>query len=84
MWGHSFEFENRHNWDHLENLCQKLSGHDDVWYATNIEIYNYVNAYNSLIFSADETIVYNPTHFTIWFDIDGKLYSIKPAETLLL
>lgn len=84
LWGHSYEFENDNNWDRIEQICSKVSEKDDVWYATNIEIYNYVNAYNSLIFSADETIVYNPTHFTIWFDIDGKLYSIKPAETLLL
>ena len=82
MWGHSFEFECRHNWDHLENLCQKLSGHDDVWYATNIEIYDYVQAYNSLVYSADGTRVYNPTLYTIWFDVDKTPYTIKPGETL--
>ena len=84
MWGHSFEFECRKNWDHLENLCQKLSGHDDIWYATNIEIYDYVTAYNSLEYSADGTTVYNPTLFTIWFDIDKALYSIKPGETITI
>ena len=82
MWGHSFEFEGKQNWDHLEKLCQRLSGHNDVWYATNIEIYDYVKSYNSLIYSADGTTVYNPTLFTIWFDIDRKLYSIKPGETI--
>jgi len=82
MWGHSFEFEGKQNWDHLEKLCQKLSGHNDVWYATNIEIHDYVKAYDSLIYSADGTTVYNPTLFTIWFDIDRTLYSIKPGETI--
>ena len=82
MWGHSFEFEGRQNWDHLEALCQRLGGHDDIWYATNIEIYDYVQAYNSLRYSADGTIVYNPTLITVWFDVDKTLYCIKPGETI--
>lgn len=84
MWGHSFEFENKQNWDHLEKICQKLGGKDDVWYATNIDIYDYVQAYNSLRYSADGTIVYNPTLFDIWFDVDGTLYRIQSGETIRL
>ncbi len=81
-WGHSSEFESKNNWEHLEEICQGLSGKDDVWYATNIEIYDYVNAYNSLVYSADGSIVYNPTLYEIWFDVDGKMYSIKSGETI--
>jgi len=33
----------------------------DFWYATNMEIYEYVQAYKSLVYSADGKIVYNPT-----------------------
>ena len=82
LWGHSFEFDNKNNWEHGEEICKKLGGHDDIWYATNIEIYEYVQAYNSLIYSADNTKVYNPTLKTVWFDIDKKLYEIKPGETI--
>jgi len=82
MWGHSYEFERDNNWNLLDEICEKLSGKDDIWYATNGEIYDYVEAYNSLSYSADGTIIYNPTLFEIWFDVDGKLYSIKPGETL--
>ena len=82
LWGHSFEFESKNNWEHLEEICQKLSGREDVWYATNIEIYDYVKAYEALRYSADGTIVYNPTLYEIWFDVDGKVYSIKPGETI--
>ena len=84
LWGHSFEYENDNNWELLEAICEKLSGKDNIWYATNMEIYNYVEAYNSLIYSADGTVIYNPTLYTIWFDIDKTLYSIKPGETLFL
>lgn len=84
MWGHSFEFDNNNNWDLLDKICEKLGGHEDIWYATNIEIYDYVKAYNSLIHSADSQIIYNPSLYTVWFVIDGTLYSIKPGETLRL
>lgn len=82
MWGHSFEFERNNNWERLDNICEKLAGIDDIWYATNMEIYNYVNAYNSLVHSADGTIIYNPTLYTIWFDTDGVLHKIAPGETI--
>ena len=82
MWGHSFEFDNDNNWELLDNICQKLSGHDDVWYAANIQIYDYVKAYDSLVFSADESTVYNPTLLKVWFDVDGKLYCVGSGETL--
>ena len=84
LWGHSFEFERKHNWEHLETLCQMLSGKENVWYATNVEIYDYVKAYNSLIYSADGTIVYNPTLIDVWFDVDKTLYLVKSGETITI
>ena len=82
MWGHSHEFAHDDNWSLLTEICEKISGKEDIWYATNIEIYNYVTAYNSLVYSADCTTVYNPTLYEIWFDVDGTLYHIASGETL--
>lgn len=82
LWGHAYEFDNDNNWDLFENICTKFSKDDDIWFATNIDIYNYVKAYQSLVFSADGSIVYNPTLLEIWFNIDGKPYSIKSGETI--
>ena len=84
LWGHAYEFDDQNNWDRMEQICQKLSGKEDTWYATNIEIYEYVEAYSSLVFSADSNRMYNPTLKTIWLEIDGELYSIEPGETLKL
>jgi len=84
LWGHSFEFESNHNWELLEEICRRLSGKEDVWYATNMEIYEYVTAYNSLVFSADGKRVYNPTLLDIWFETDNVPKMIKSGETILL
>ena len=84
LWGHSFEFENDHNWELLDAICEKLGGQEDIWYATNMEIYEYVQAYNALVFSADGQKVYNPTLMTVWFRTDEKGYSVAPGQTLLL
>lgn len=84
VWGHSYEFDNDQNWDRLETICQKFSVCDDIWYATNMEIYEYVTAYHSLVFSANRKRVYNPTLLKIWFDVDGVCYVIEPGQTLTI
>ncbi len=82
LWGHSFEFARHDNWEIIEKFCEKAGGHDDVWYATNIEICDYVRAYRSLMFSTDRSMVYNPTDKEIWLEADGKLLSVKSGETV--
>lgn len=82
LWGHAYEFEEKNNWKRMEEICQKLSGKDDTWYATNIELYEYIEAYHSLVFSADSRRIYNPTLKQLWFEIDDVPYTIKSGETL--
>ena len=81
IWGHSYEFDEKNNWDHIEKICKKIAHNDEVWYATNIEIYDYVQAYKSLRYSADGHMIYNPTLYTIWVDAGSKIYTIQPGET---
>lgn len=82
VWGHSYEFDSNNNWEHFEELCQILSGKEDTWYATNIEIYRYSKAFDSLVFNTANTCVYNPTAFDIWFSCKGKTHCVKAGQTL--
>jgi hypothetical protein len=84
IWGHSYEFDRKNNWEHIEEICRRLSGNDEIWYATNMEIYEYVTAYKRLVYSADGHRIYNPSVMTVWLDVDGVGYSIPSGETLLL
>ena len=67
LWGHSYEFERDNNWEVIEDFAKRVGGRDDVWYATNIEVYRYVQAYQQLRFSADGRTVENPSAQDVWF-----------------
>lgn len=88
LWGHTFEFDyNKVNnsWEHAEKFCEMLGGNDSVWYATNIEVYDYVKAYEKLIWSADAKRVYNPTVKELFFSVGtDRPVSVKPGETVEL
>ena len=66
----------------VEKFAEKMGGHDDIWYATNIEIYNYLECCKQLRFTADVTMVENPTAIDIWFTYNNKPYMVKAGETL--
>lgn len=81
VWGHSYEFDNDNNWDRIEKFCETVGGRDDIWYATNVEIYDYVKAYESLEFSAVGDIVHNPSSIPVWFHYAGVDVEVRPGET---
>ena len=82
LWGHSYEFEADDNWHVIEEFAEFIGNRSDIWYATNIQIYDYVHAYQQLIFSANGQTVYNPTSATVYFELCGKdRYVLKPGET---
>lgn len=84
VWGHSYEFENDGNWDLIERFSAEAGGKEDVWYATNIEIYDYITALRGLVFSADRTMVQNPSATDVWIDVDGEAVKIPAGEIVSL
>jgi peptidoglycan/xylan/chitin deacetylase (PgdA/CDA1 family) len=73
VWGHSYEFDrNGDKWDIIEEFAKRISGREDTWYATNIEIMDYIMAVRNLKFSCDSTMVYNPSCLDVWIDVDGQ------------
>jgi hypothetical protein len=80
VWGHSYEFENDNNWEELESFCRSISGHDMIWYATNMEIIDYLDALNQLQFSVDESLVRNPSAIPVWLGVDGQAVKIEGGE----
>ncbi len=77
VWGHSYEFDNDNNWDLIEGFCEYVSNKEDIWYATNIEIVDYLKAFDNLKFSASGNLVYNPNACSVWISVDGKIIEVK-------
>lgn len=82
VWGHAYEFDDDDNWSVIEKFAEKLSGHDNIWYATNIEIYLAWRDFSRLKYSADGTLIYNPNARDVWVaDAAGNVFVIKSGET---
>ena len=84
VWGHSYEFNNEGNWNLIEEFAKAAGNRPDTWYASNIEIADYVHALRMLRVSADRTMVYNPSAIEVWFTINGEKVSVLPGKTWVL
>lgn len=85
VWGHSYEFTRDQNWELMEEFCKMVGDRDDIWYATNIEYVDYMEAAKRLRFAADGTFAYNPNATSVWITVDNDLiYEIKAGETRML
>ncbi|MFC3803785.1 polysaccharide deacetylase family protein [Cohnella sp. GCM10012308] len=80
IWGHSYEFDADDNWNLVDAVGGLLVDADDVWKATNAEIVAYKQALDRLRFTADCTIVHNPSALEVWIQADGKAVPVAPGE----
>jgi len=84
VYGHSYEFDLKDNWHVIEEFAQFVGGREDIWYATNIEIYDYVKAYDNLQVSVERDIVHNPSSIDVWFSHKKTIRCVKAGQTLCL
>ena len=84
VWGHSFEFRTEEDWALMEQFCQLAGGREDTWYATNIEIVDYMADAARLQYTAAGDKVCNPNAQSIWVEADGRQYEIPAGKTVTL
>ena len=84
LWGHSYEFEDQNNWEIIEQFGEKVAEHEDIWHATNVEIYDYVKAYEGLIFSAAGDKVFNPSGTDVYLWANQKRVLAKANATTVI
>ncbi len=89
LWGHSYEFDEDNNWEVIENFFRKVGGNSEIWYATNIQVYDYTQAYKQLVYSADGNTVHNPTATDLWLWYgekrrQGRVVPIPAGQTVKL
>lgn len=72
VWGHSYEFNDKNNWDLMEQFCALVGGKDDVWYCTNIEFMDCMDDFKRLEFAADNSFVHNPNARECWIRVNDE------------
>lgn len=72
VWGHSYEFDRDDNWNVIQAFCEFVGGRSDIWYATNIEIIDYMEVLKRLQFNAACDGVYNPSAQSAWLSINDN------------
>jgi hypothetical protein len=82
VWGHSYEFSDRNNWEVIEEFCKLAGNREDIWYAANIQIYDYMDAANRLQYAADASFVYNPSAMSVWISVDKKIIEIPGGKQI--
>lgn len=85
VWGHSYEFTRDDNWNVIEEFCELAGGRDDIWYASNIEIVDYMDVVKMAQFAADNSFVYNPCAQSLWLAVEDDEYvEVKGGERVEL
>ena len=85
VWGHSYEFDDKGNWDLMEQFCELVGGKEDVWYCTNIELIDCLDDFKRLQFAADNSVVYNPNARDCWIRVnDAPPVCIPGGQTVQL
>ncbi|WP_035783432.1 polysaccharide deacetylase family protein [Butyrivibrio sp. MC2021] len=81
LWGHSYEFEVNNNWNVIEDFAKDMGGRGDIWYATNIEIVDYLDAAGRMQVSVNGDFAYNPSAVSVFLEVDKKTIECKPGVT---
>ena len=89
VWGHAFEFARTNNvptdrWAELPKRFDPLCGHADVWYCTNIELFDYETARERMVIAANKKTAQNPSAIAVTLIVDGKPIDVTGGQTVTL
>ena len=87
VWGHSYEFDGDGGigWNEMEEFLQKVSGRENIYYATNIEIYDYITAVRSAEFWDKGRRLYNPSAWDIYIENNaGKKVKLGSRKSVII
>ncbi len=71
--GHSYDLDAENLWGTMELICAAVSGQEDVWSCTNLELVRYLKAVEQF----DGT---NRSDQTLWFEVGGRIRTLHPGE----
>ena len=84
LWGHAYEFELNNDWPALERIFKPLAQKPDVWYCTNIELFDYEAARQRIIIAANRGSACNPSGRPVTLLLDGRPINVPAGQTISL
>jgi peptidoglycan-N-acetylglucosamine deacetylase len=87
VWGHSWELDGNaenNSWQYMEDFCKTMGKKSDIWYATAIEVADYLRAVQAAELSLTGEDITNPSELSIWVKKQGQVVELKPHEALSL
>lgn len=85
IFGHSWELdagEPNNSWDYMESLGRTLGGRRDIWYATAIEVADYLRAIHSVQSSLAEDSLHNPSGIDLWLRAGTSVARLPAGESV--
>ena len=84
IWGHGYQLDDS-NKAKTQTVYETIANKSDTWYATNIEIADYLTAVNRLVTDITDdkvTGVTNPSDISVWGVLaDNQPFEIRAGET---
>lgn len=81
VWGHSSDFDRDDNWSVIEDFTAMMGARKDIWFATNIEIVDYMAAVERLQYTVTCDRVHNPSARAVWIRVDTRKDSHSRSES---
>jgi len=77
IWGHSWENEgNGNRWKKMEEVFKQISKRKDVLSTTQIDLVDYISAFNRLKYAVNKKIIYNPSAINIFIKVGKKVVKV--------
>ncbi len=82
IWGHSWELsanQPNNNWTYMDGMLGQLGGKSDVWYATALEVADYLRAIGQVRPALDREGLRNPGPQSVWLQTESGPTLLLPA-----
>jgi len=85
IWGHSWEMGTDQNkWDETEKFFNLLANNEAIYYTSQIDLVDYINAFRNLKFSVNKNSVTNTSAINVYIKINSKVFNVLAGTTMNL
>ena len=83
VWGHSWENDGEGNrWTEMENFFKQVANNKSILYTTQIDLVDYMHAFEKLKYSVDKKIIKNLSSIDVYLKMDGVAYKVPAGSEI--